>query len=85
MAPASLYPGAAAISTLLSIQSLHKGSLSTSGAIAAWLVGYAHLANPTKVFGVGLIFFYLAGSSVTKVSFRLCDSVFRFLFQRRLS
>jgi len=51
----------------LATHGLRKGSLSSTGAIAAFLVGYGHLANPLKVFGVALIFFYLAGSRATKV------------------
>lgn len=47
---------------------LRKGSLSSSGAAAAFLVGYGHLANPLKVFGTSLIVFYLVGSRATKVS-----------------
>lgn len=65
----SLYPGAALIATGLSLHGYRKGSLSLSGAIAAWLVGYGHLANPLKVFGVSMIVFYLIGSRATKVSF----------------
>ncbi|BEI81442.1 hypothetical protein CcaverHIS002_0206020 [Cutaneotrichosporon cavernicola] len=37
------------------------------GAIAAWIAGYPHLANPLKLFGVTMIVFYLAGSRATKV------------------
>ena len=55
------------ISTLLAVHGLRKGSLSSSGAIAAFVVGYGHLANPLKAFGTALIFFYLAGSRATKV------------------
>ncbi|KAI9635419.1 integral membrane protein DUF92-domain-containing protein [Dioszegia hungarica] len=63
----SLYPGAALIATGLSLHGYRKGSLSGSGAIAAWVVGYGHLANPLKVFGVTMIVFYLVGSRATKV------------------
>lgn len=63
----TIYPGAAAIATLLAGHGYKKGSLSASGAIAAWLVGYGHLANPCKVFGVSMIAFYLIGSRATKV------------------
>jgi uncharacterized membrane protein len=65
----NIYPGAAAIATLLSLHGYRKGSLSLSGAIAAWLTGYIHLATPLKVFGVALIVFYLVGSRATKASF----------------
>ncbi|WVF70036.1 hypothetical protein IAT40_004823 [Kwoniella sp. CBS 6097] len=62
-----LYPGAAAIATTLGLHGYRKGSLSLSGAIAAFLVGYGHLANPAKVFGVTMIGMYLLGSKATKV------------------
>jgi uncharacterized membrane protein len=64
----TLYPGAAAVATVLAGHGYHKGSLSASGAVAAWLVGYGHLANPLKLFGVTMISFYLIGSRATKVS-----------------
>ena len=64
----SLYPGAALIATGLSLHGYKKGSLSLSGAVAAWCVGYGHLANPLKVFGVTMIVFYLVGSRATKVT-----------------
>lgn len=64
----SLHLVALFIATALASHGLRKGSLSNSGAIAAFIVGYGHLANPLKVFGVALIFFYLAGSRATKVS-----------------
>ncbi|ORX34407.1 integral membrane protein DUF92-domain-containing protein [Kockovaella imperatae] len=63
----SLYPIPAGISLLLAVHGLRKGSLSESGAISAFLVGYGHLANPTKAFGVALIVFYFIGSRATKV------------------
>ena len=63
-----LYPVAALIALALALHGYRKGSLSDSGAVAAFLVGYLHLANPLKVFGVVLIGFYLVGSRVTKVS-----------------
>ncbi|KAL7424376.1 hypothetical protein Q5752_000058 [Cryptotrichosporon argae] len=62
-----LYPAALLIATGLSGHGLRKGSLSASGAVAAWAVGYGHLANPLNVFGVGMIVFYLLGSRATKV------------------
>ena len=64
-----LYPIPAAIASLLALHGLRKGSLSPSGALAAFLVGYGHLANPTKAFGVALIAFYFLGSRATKVSY----------------
>ncbi|WWD00335.1 hypothetical protein V866_007247 [Kwoniella sp. B9012] len=62
-----LYPSAALIATALGLHGYRKGSLSLDGAIAAWLVGYGHLANPIKVFGVTMIGMYLIGSRATKV------------------
>ncbi|WVQ97847.1 hypothetical protein IAU59_004962 [Kwoniella sp. CBS 9459] len=62
-----LYPGAALVATTLGLHGYRKGSLSSSGAIAAFLVGYGHLANPVKVFGVTMIGMYLLGSRATKV------------------
>lgn len=66
--PANIYPGAALIATGLAFQGLKSGSLSTDGAVAAWAVGYTHLANPIKLFGVSMIVFYLLGSKATKVN-----------------
>ncbi|BEJ04785.1 hypothetical protein CcaverHIS641_0206020 [Cutaneotrichosporon cavernicola] len=63
----NLYPGAALVATGLAGHGYRKGSLSSSGAIAAWIAGYPHLANPLKLFGVTMIVFYLAGSRATKV------------------
>ncbi|WVQ69012.1 uncharacterized protein L199_007224 [Kwoniella botswanensis] len=62
-----LYPSAALIATALGLHGYRKGSLSLDGAIAAWLVGYGHLANPIKVFGITMIGMYLIGSRATKV------------------
>ncbi|GFZ49225.1 hypothetical protein JCM24511_06975 [Saitozyma sp. JCM 24511] len=67
MYSSELYPGAALIATGLSLHGYRKGSLSRSGAIAAWVVGYGHLANPLKLFGTTMIVFYLVGSRATKV------------------
>jgi uncharacterized membrane protein len=67
MYSSELYPGAALIATGLSLHGYRKGSLSRSGAIAAWVVGYGHVANPLKLFGTTMIVFYLVGSRATKV------------------
>lgn len=61
------YPSAAVVATGLAGHGYRKGSLAGSGAAAAWVAGYAHLANPIKLFGVTMIVFYLAGSRATKV------------------
>lgn len=66
-----IYPGAAFIATALGVHGYRKGSLSQSGAIAAFFVGYGHLANPVKLFGVTMIGMYLIGSRATKV----CHSI----------
>lgn len=56
------------LALLLSAHGLRKGSLSTSGSIAAFFVGYLSLAvEGNKTFGVVLLCFYLAGSRATKV------------------
>jgi uncharacterized membrane protein len=65
--PVNIYPGAALVATGLAYQGLKSGSLSKDGAAAAWVVGYAHLANPAKLFGVTMIVFYILGSRATKV------------------
>ncbi|KIR29673.1 hypothetical protein I309_01157 [Cryptococcus deuterogattii LA55] len=62
-----VYPGAAFIATALGVHGYRKGSLSQSGAIAAFFVGYGHLANPVKLFGVTMIGMYLIGSRATKI------------------
>jgi uncharacterized membrane protein len=67
MARSTLYPIPLLIATLLAAHGLRKGSLSFSGAVAAFLVGYFHLACPLKLFGVSLIAFYLIGSRATKI------------------
>lgn len=61
------HPVALGLAAILATHGLRKGSLSISGAAAAFLVGYLTLANPFPGFGVVLIAFYLAGSRATKV------------------
>ncbi|KAI0648534.1 integral membrane protein DUF92-domain-containing protein [Trametes meyenii] len=51
----------------LSVHGLRKGSLSPTGASAAFAVGYTMLSVPLRAFGVSLLVFYLAGSRATKV------------------
>lgn len=62
-----LHPISLALATLLATHGYRKGSLSLSGALAAFTVGYLTLANPFPLFGTLMIVFYLAGSRVTKV------------------
>lgn len=68
MSEAAQYPSALPISLLLALHGFRKGSLSPTGAVAAFAAGYGHIANPLKVFGVTLIVFYFLGSRATKVS-----------------
>lgn len=63
----NLHPIALGLATLLAAHGYRKGSLSTSGAIAAFLIGYLTMANPFPLFGTMMIVFYLAGSRVTKI------------------
>ena len=55
------------LATLLSVHGLRKRSLSPSGAATAFVVGFGMLSVKLRVFGVGLIVFYLSGSRATKV------------------
>ncbi|KAJ7581611.1 integral membrane protein DUF92-domain-containing protein [Mycena floridula] len=50
----------------LSVHGLRKKSLSPSGAATAFFVGWGMLGGGTRVFGIALIGFYLAGSRATK-------------------
>lgn len=61
------YLGPALVATLLAAHGWRKGSLSASGAAAAWVSGFLHLAAPLKVFAATLLVFYFAGSKATKV------------------
>jgi len=54
------------LATLLSAHGLRKRSLSPSGAAAAFIVGFGMMSVKLRVFGVGLIVFYLSGSRATK-------------------
>ena len=55
------------LATLLSVHGLRKRSLSPSGAVTAFVVGFGMMSVKLHVFGVGLIAFYLAGSRATKL------------------
>lgn len=54
------------VATLLSVHGLRKRSLSPSGAAAAFVVGFGMMSVKLRMFGVGLIVFYLSGSRATK-------------------
>ena len=55
------------LATYLGTTGVHKKSLSPSGGLAAFLVGFTMLSVPLRAFGVSLIVFYLVGSKATKV------------------
>ncbi|GBE82890.1 hypothetical protein SCP_0412770 [Sparassis crispa] len=55
----------------LGLQGLRTRSLSPSGALAAFVVGFTMMAVPLRVFGVSLIVFYLVGSRATKIGKQL--------------
>ncbi|KAH7334001.1 integral membrane protein DUF92-domain-containing protein [Rhizoctonia solani] len=70
MAPAlPVIPGVLAL--LLGAQGIKKRSLSPSGGITAFVVGFLMMSVPLRGFGVSLIVFYLTGSKVTKVGKQL--------------
>ena len=50
----------------LASSGIRKGSLSVSGGITAFIVGFAMMAVPLRTFGGSLIVFYPIGSRVTK-------------------
>ena len=54
------------IAAYLGSSGVRKGSLSPSGGIAAFVVGFSMLATPLRSFGISLIVFYLVGSKATK-------------------
>ncbi|KIK38176.1 hypothetical protein CY34DRAFT_406067 [Suillus luteus UH-Slu-Lm8-n1] len=64
MAPIPFIP--LGIATLLSVHGLRSRSLSFSGAVTAFVVGFSILAAPVRTMGVTLIVFYLIGSRATK-------------------
>lgn len=55
------------LATLLSGHGYRKRSLSPSGAITAFVVGFVLLSTKLRVFGVSLIIFYGVGSRATRV------------------
>ncbi|KAH9842407.1 integral membrane protein DUF92-domain-containing protein [Rhodofomes roseus] len=59
------------LAAFLGFHGLRKRSLSPSGALAAFVVGFSMMAVPLRAFGVSLITFYLVGSRATKVGKQL--------------
>ena len=55
------------LASLLASHGLRKKSLSPSGALTAFAVGFIMMASRLNTFGVSLIVFYLVGSRATKV------------------
>ena len=55
------------LASVLAVHGLRRKSLSPSGAIAAFVVGFLMMSAGSSVFGVSLIVFYLTGSRATKV------------------
>jgi len=55
------------LAAYLGISGTRKRSLSPSGGITAFVVGFLMMAVPLRSFGVSLIIFYLVGSKATKV------------------
>ncbi|KAJ3159491.1 Transmembrane protein 19 [Irineochytrium annulatum] len=51
----------------LAYHGINKGSLSPTGAVAAFLVGFPILVHPNVLFTACLIVFYLSSSALTKV------------------
>lgn len=54
------------IAAYLGFSGVRKRSLSPSGGIAAFVVGFSMLSTPLRSFGISLIIFYLVGSKATK-------------------
>ncbi|KAI0345044.1 hypothetical protein BDW22DRAFT_1353885 [Trametopsis cervina] len=54
------------LAAYLGSSGVRKRSLSLSGGIAAFIIGFAMMSVPLRVFGVSLIVFYLVGSRATK-------------------
>ncbi|RKO85514.1 integral membrane protein DUF92-domain-containing protein [Blyttiomyces helicus] len=57
---------AIAACTYLAFHGLQKGSLSRSGALAAFVLGLVTFSHPNPVFGAILLAFYLSSSKLTK-------------------
>ena len=53
--------------SLLAIHGLRKGSLSASGAIAAFALGLLTFTHPHPLFSAALLTFYLSSSTLTKL------------------
>ncbi|KAH7101982.1 integral membrane protein DUF92-domain-containing protein [Auriculariales sp. MPI-PUGE-AT-0066] len=57
---------AALVAITVARRAYKRQSLSTSGAIAAVVVGYITLHMPTKAFGIAMLVFFFAASKATK-------------------
>ncbi|KAG6917219.1 hypothetical protein DXG01_003424 [Tephrocybe rancida] len=55
------------LASLLSGHGFSKKSLSPSGAVTAFIVGFMTIAGGLRVFGIALVVFYYIGSKATKV------------------
>ncbi|KAG0707274.1 integral membrane protein DUF92-domain-containing protein [Suillus ampliporus] len=64
MAPIPLIP--LVIAALVGVHGLRSRSLSFSGAVTAFVVGFSMLAVPVRTIGVTLLVFYFIGSKATK-------------------
>lgn len=76
------------LAILLSVHGLRRKSLSPSGAVTAFVVGFLTMAGALRAFGVALIGFYLIGSWATKCQYvytnrrtNKTDAVIFFLFR----
>lgn len=54
------------LATYLGANGVRKRSLSPSGGVAAFVIGFTMMSVPLRAFGVTLIVFYLVGSRATK-------------------
>lgn len=64
------------LALFLSAHGWRKKSLSLTGAMTASVVGLMTMAGGTRVFGVALIGFYLAGSLATKCEYHCAPTGF---------
>ncbi|QRW09926.1 integral membrane family protein [Ceratobasidium sp. AG-Ba] len=65
----------AVLAIVLAAHGIRKKSLSPSGGLAAFVVGFLMMSVPLRGFGISLIIFYLTGSRVTKIGKQLKGSL----------